>query len=188
MRVFNLVVSLILMALSTTAMSAVPRPYALTPSTDSLYVATAGEVILTFLSKTASYSSDLYLQGTEDSILNNQKVTPGTQFSLGSFQAGAELAFTIFVKTTGFAYYTGDENKNPDKFIHSAFDITSGQSVNVGFEDIFNGGDRDYDDLVFSLNNVVVGKLPVTPVPEPQTYALLLAGLLMLGAVKRRKS
>ncbi len=188
MKAFKLVLLAMLMAVSTSAMSATSRAYDLKPSTDSLLAATDGEVILTFLSKTAFYTTELYLQGDEDSVLNNQKVAPGTQFSLGYFKAGEELSFTYFVKNTALAYYTGDENKNPDHFIHTAFDITSAQSLNVGFEDILNGGDRDYDDLVFSLNNVIVGKALVAAVPEPETYALFFAGLLMLGALKRRNA
>lgn len=187
MKKFNLFVAIAAMVFSGSAMSAQPRQYELTPTEDKLYVATAGEVILTFLSKTAAYSNDLYLQGTPDSILNNQTATPGTQYSLGFFQAGAEIAFTMFVKNTGFAYYTGSASLNPDNFIHAAYDITSGQSLNIGFEDLFSGGDKDYDDLVFSLSNVSVG-YATPPVPEPETYGMLMAGLLLIGAVKRRKA
>jgi hypothetical protein len=37
-------------------------------------------------------------------------------------------------------------------------------------------------------NAWVLGELTVTPVPEPETYAMLLAGLAILGAVARRRS
>lgn len=187
MNKYRLLFCTLLTLLSTSALSAQPRQYDLTPSSDKLYVATAGEVILTFLSKTAAYSNDLYLQGTPDSILNNQTALLGSQYSLGNFQAGSELSFTMFVKNTGFAYYTGNASLNPDNLLHAAYDITSGQSLNIGFEDLFNGGDKDYDDLVFSLNNVRVGSL-VTAVPEPETYAMMTAGLLLIGFAKRRKT
>ena len=187
MNRFKLIAAAFLMVTSTAAFAAQPRPYDLTPSDEKLYVATAGEVILTFLSKTAAYSNDLYLQGTPDSILNNQTAAPGIQYSLGNFQAGTELSFSMFVKNTGFAYYTGSASLNPDSFLHAAYDITSSQSLNIGFEDLFNGGDKDYDDLVFSLNNVRVGSL-VTAVPEPQTYAMLAAGLFLIGFAKRHQT
>lgn len=186
MTLKKIAIGIALLTLSFGAIAAHPRAYNLTPSTEKLFVATAGEVILTFLSKTAAYSNDLYLQGVPDSILNNQTAKPGAQYSLGSFQAGAELAFTMFVKTTGFAYYTGDASRNPDSFIHAAYDLTSNQSLNIGFEDIFGGGDKDYDDLVFSLTNVSVGP-SVSPVPEPQIVALLAAGLMLIGFSARRK-
>lgn len=187
MNRFKLIAAAFLIFSSTSVLAAQPRQYDFTPSSEKLYVATAGEVILTFLSKSAAYSNDLYLQGTPDSVLNNQTTLPGTQFSLGTFQAGAELAFTMFVKNTGFAYYTGSASFNPDNFMHAAYDVTSGQSLNIGFEDLFNGGDKDYDDLVFSLNNVRVGTL-VTAVPEPEAYSMLAAGLLLIGFAKRRQS
>ena len=46
----------------------------------------------------------------------------------------------------------------------------------------FNDGapvDADYDDMVVGLN--------VAPVPEPQTYMLLLAGLGAVGFISRRR-
>ena len=187
MKLKKLVFALSLLTITSTAFAATPRPFAPTPSTDSLFTASAGEVILTFLSKSASYSNDLFLQGTPVAILNNQTANPGAQYSLGSFQAGVELAFTMFVNDSGFAYYTGNASLNPDNFIHAAYDITSSQSLNVGFEDIYLGGDRDYNDMVFSLTNVTVGP-SVAPVPEPETYGLLAAGLALIGFVARRKS
>ena len=93
----------------------------------------------------------------------------------------------MFVNNTSYTFFNGKAENNLDKILHSAYEIGSGNSIIVGFEDLFNGGDRDYDDLVFSLTNVTVKNL-VTPVPEPETYAMLLAGLLLLGAVKRRKN
>lgn len=187
MSLKKIVLALSLLTISSTALAAQPRAYDLTPSTAKLFTATTGEVVLTFLSKTASYSNDLFLQGTPDAILNNQTANSGTQYSLGSFQAGTELAFTMFVKDSGFAYYTGEAIKNPDSFIHAAYDITSSQTLNIGFEDIFGGGDKDYDDLVFSLSNVSVGP-SISSVPEPETYGMFMFGLMLLGIVARRKT
>jgi Domain of unknown function (DUF4114)/PEP-CTERM motif len=183
----KIVLGLALLTITSGAAAAQPRAYNLIPSTDKLFVATAGEVILTFLSKEAAYSNDLYLQGTANAILNNQSAVAGSQYSLGSFQAGAELVFSMLVNNTGLTYFTGKANKNPDSFIHAAYDITSRQSLNIGFEDIFNGGDRDYNDLVFSLTNVGLGP-SVSAVPEPEVLGMLTIGLMLLGFVARRKS
>lgn len=52
---------------------------------------------------------------------------------------------------------------------------------------------RTPDGVTFSSANgflseaVAIGSVPVTPVPEPETYALMLAGLSMLGLVARRR-
>ena len=157
-------------------------------SADKLYVASAGEVMVTFLSKTAAYSNDLFLQGSTAKILNNQTAFEGQIFSLGSFQAGTELAFNIFVNTTGDTFYSGLASNNSDNVIHTAFELNPNNTVTMGFEDLIYGGDKDYDDIVFTLSNVKMANAAVAAVPEAQSYAMLLAGLFMFGAVKRRKS
>jgi len=46
--------------------------------------------------------------------------------------------------------------------------------ADVGFEDIFNGGDKDYNDHVFRFSGAVTS----VPVPEPTS----LLGILAFGA------
>lgn len=50
----------------------------------------------------------------------------------------------------------------------------------LGFNDAFSG-DRDFDDYKVGVNFVAA------PVPEPSTYALMLAGLAAVGFVARRR-
>ena len=188
MKFFNKVLACGLIAFSGVAAANVNSPHAFkTPSADKLYVASAGEVMVTFLSKTAAYSNDLFLQGSTTKILNNQTASQGQQYSLGSFQAGAELAFNIFVNNTGHSFYSGLASNNADKLIHSAFELNPNNTVTMGFEDVMFGGDKDYDDMVFTLSNVTMASAAVAAVPEAQSYAMLLAGLFMFGLAKRRK-
>lgn len=197
MKVLNLVTMLTMMTLAMPAIAldkkhgdlkSLAQPHGLEVTSDSIFVATSGEVILTFISKTAKYSNDLFLVGSPASILNNQTAVSGQQFSLGSFQAGAELVFKIFVNDTGRTFFNGIAANNADNVLHAAYSTPLGKPVIVGFEDLYRGGDKDFDDLVFSLSNVVIGAIPVAAVPEPETYAMLLAGLLAIGALKRRKA
>lgn len=50
----------------------------------------------------------------------------------------------------------------------------------LGFNDLGAGNDRDFDDLLVGVN--------ISPIPEPETYALLLAGLAMMGFMVRRRT
>ena len=92
MKFIKLITALILTTLASSAIAT--EGYNYSPSTDKLYVATAGEVILTFLSKEAGYSNDLFLQGKDGSILNNQTAVPNTQINLGAFAADTLLVNT----------------------------------------------------------------------------------------------
>lgn len=169
--------------LTSTLVSAVESKN-LIPTSDSLYVATAGEVFVTFLSKDAAFSSNLFLNGSPSLILNNQTAGVGSTYSLGSFEAGAELIFKIIVDG-GDAFYSGLASRNFDGVAHTTYQL-QGNSVIVGFEDLAFSGDKDYNDLIFSVSNIRVAN-PVTPVPEPEMAGMLMLGLGLLGFAKRRK-
>ncbi|WP_020167584.1 MULTISPECIES: DUF4114 domain-containing protein [Methylotenera] len=170
--------------LTSTLVSAVESPN-LTPTSDSLYVATAGEVFVTFLSKEASFSNDLFLNGSSNLILNNQTAAVGSTYSLGSFEAGAELIFKIVVNG-GNVFYSGLASRNFDGVEHATYQV-QGNSIIVGFEDLAFPSDKDYNDLVFSVSNIRAGA-PITPVPEPEMAGMLMAGLGLLGFAIRRKN
>lgn len=171
-----------LMFASTLANAA--EPLDITPSSENLYVATTGEVFVTFLSKTAAYSDNLYLDGSPSLIFNNQTAQLGSTYSLGSFEAGTELIFKITIDGIDDVFYSGAGSRNFDEIGHTLYQLQGGLVI-VGFEDIAFGGDRDYDDIVFSVSNTRIGV--ATPVPEPEMAGMLLAGLGLLGFAKRRK-
>ena len=156
-------------------------------ATQDLLVANDGDVMLTFISKSAAHSSDLFLTGAPDVILNNQNTHPGQVFNLGSFVAGTKLAFDIFNNTTGFRFFTGLPSNNPDNTLHAFFTLLNQDTIKIGFEDLFGGGDRDYDDLVFKVTDVKLGLAGTIPaIPEPGTYLLMLTGLVLISRVKRQ--
>jgi len=75
------------------------------------------------------------------------------------------------------------------------YDYANGQAL-VGFEETrrypanMPAGNawKDYDDLVVLISNVNNGVLPPTPaIPEPESWAMLLAGLGMVGITARRR-
>ncbi len=56
----------------------------------------------------------------------------------------------------------------------------------VGFEDLVGGGDRDFNDFMFRLTNVVDPAPAPAPVPEPHGLALAGLGLALLALRRRR--
>ena len=161
---------------------------ALTINTTTNQVETTrdGKVSVRFDAVSASFSSDLVLidavGDTGGVFLMNNKTTPlGTVVDLGSFLAGTPLVFRLDVLTTGNSFFTGLASDNPLGFIEYAlFTENADGSITVGFEDIRGGGDRDFNDLVFTIFEVVE-----TPIPGAVLF--MLTGLAGFGAARRLK-
>lgn len=149
-----------------------------------IIVATNGKVTATFQGQTAGFDSIVFLDspGGPIDIFHNHLSPVGTTFDLGTFTAGTELVFGLRVLTTGTTYYSGDAARNPDGVFHNLVDenLIPG-AIFVGFEDIYGGGDSDYDDNNFSLTTTGVNTVPETGATLP-----LLVGVLgMMGAAVR---
>lgn len=145
-------------------------------------VDSSGTVEATFLGHSAAYSNDLYFStdNVNWSFIFNNHATPwGQTVSLGNFDAGTELYFKIYVNDTATTFYSGAASNNPDGLVH-VFAETTGVDTYVGFEDLYGGGDQDYDDVRYSFRNVAA-------VPEPETYALMLGGLGFAVLAARRR-
>lgn len=146
----------------------------------SVFVQNTGAVIATFRGSDAGYDSELYLDLVGvGPIFPNHSTAVGTTYNLGNFTAGTELIFRLHVQNTGDDWYTGEASRNADNLAHAdAVDNwnNSGDTW-VGFEDIYGGGDLDYNDHQFSFSN--------TAVPEPSTIAALAVGGVAL--LRRRK-
>jgi hypothetical protein len=153
-------------------------------------VANTGSVTATYLGHTARISNDLYLESPTNSlglIFNNHATPVGTTFNLGTFTAGTELLFRLHAHESGAGnlterdYFTGPATRNPDGIAHAFVDDQYAlNSTYVGFEDVYGGGDLDYDDLKFSFTNTRAETLPV-----PATLFLLGTGLGTLALTRK---
>lgn len=153
-------------------------------------VASDGNVIAKFISQAAGYDNELYLDSPSNSlgrIFHNHLNSPGDTVDLGFFTAGTELIFRLYVVNTGQNFYTGPGSRNPDGIPHAIVDDSFAPGeTSVGFEDLYGGGDRDYDDTVFSFTNV---KARVVPLPAAAWMGMtLLGGLGVIGKARSRKS
>lgn len=153
-----------------------------TPILGGQLFATGGNISLTINESSADYVNLALLSKPFSLDIGSNRET-GKTIDLGTFAAGAELVFKMFVTNTLTSYFTGAGINNPDGLAHAKVDFLSPGVARVGFEDLYGGGDADYNDLVFTLT----GGVAPAPVPEPTTALLLGAGLLSLAAVGRRK-
>ena|ERR1700682_750495 len=147
-----------------------------------------GNVQVTVMPYSAAYTSQLILFSTPSPLVIASSSQVGQSFSLGNLGAlygiapGSELIFGILVLNTGNKFKMGPGGRNPDGVEHVLVDYAESNGSDIallGFEDLFGGGDRDYNDAIFQIQ----GGIGLARVPEPASLVLLLVGLAALAAV-----
>lgn len=141
-----------------------------------------GKVTATFLGSDAGYNDVVFFENNGSTQLFSGHSTPvGTTIDLGTFAAGTVLNFRMHVDNTGNNFYMGPASVNFDNVFHAAATQINSNTAVVGFEDLQGGGDRDYNDIQFKVTNVTAA------VPEPESYAMMLGGLGLMGLLARRR-
>lgn len=112
----------------------------------------------------------------------------GDYVELGNFSAGTDLDFFLIGNGAngGSHVYSTDTDTNPDGLQHVvSFALENSSYLFLGFEDLYNGGDKDYDDLLFAVD---IGTANVQEliensalVPEPEEVLIMCIFLIFLG-------
>lgn len=127
--------------------------------------------------------------GNRDS---NYPLLPGDLADLGTFDAGTSLDFFLIANGVngGTNVYTSDENLNPDGIQHMvAFALEGSPYLLIGFEDLYGGGDLDFNDMLFAVD---IGEANVQAAialasPEPGTGLVIVAFSLCALVCHRRR-
>lgn len=131
--------------------------------------------------------TEVFSTGSGGGVVGQTSALPGTPAAVGaavSFAAGAgELLFNFLVSATGATVGNGDDPSNGDGI---AFWSAPSNVVYLLLDDGGAGGDADYDDMVIRVT-VASARDQVVATPEPQTLVLILAGLVMMGLITRRR-
>lgn len=119
-------------------------------------------------------------------------LAPGDFVDLGTVDSGSTLDFFLIANGAngGKNVYSSDASSNPDGINHliSFAYATPGSSYLVlGFEDLYGGGDRDFNDLLFAVDIGASNIAALTATPEPGTMLTISALIGIAGYAKRRR-
>ena len=115
---------------------------------------------------------------------------PGDFVNLGNFTAGTLLDFFLISNGAGGGYapFSADVARNQDNTPHVvSFAVADSPYLIIGFEDLWGGGDRDFNDLVFAVNIGAQNVKHLISAPEP-TMLLTMGGFLGMAVFGRRRS
>ncbi len=147
---------------------------------------TACDVTVTYLSTSAAYHNAFgWVEGVPPGTLHylgtGHVTSPGSSWDIGKRAAFENTILYITPAETHRTYYSDPATANPDKIEHVVVTPIDkyGYIVKVGFEDLYGGGDNDFNDIYLEVSCTPVSS--PTPAPEFPTIALpagLIVGLL----------
>ena len=141
----------------------------------------------------ASSRVSTYTAGSQGSVTRTglEPLLAGDFVELGNFAAGTKLDFFLIANgaSGGNQVFSTDGSVNRDGINHVvSFAALSGSYLLIGFEDLFGGGDRDFNDVLFAVDIGARNVATLTAAHEPATVAMLAAFLGVGGWVVRRRA
>src|SRR5215207_5913231 len=152
------------------ALLAAPLPPA--PGLGAKILGTGEPVILRTVPTDAAHTSDIFQK--ECVPIDCTFLILGTnrdkaEFSLGTIPEGTEIEIVIIVQETGDGFHSGSAGRNPDGLAHAFVRPKDATTLQVEFEDLYGGGDRDFNDVIVEIEgakmSVPFAGLPVSPLP-----------------------
>ena len=174
-----------------------PTPGSPNPTTYSFVATGPGNVTAYFVGETAGFGSVVGMSVNGGPVgtfgLQNHSTAYGASLDLGAVVAGDIINFVMEASTdyfgpppVSYVWYSNPAlNSDGQNHVYSTSFTTDGTIPNgtyVGFEDLPDLGDRDYDDHQF----VFTGPFEARPTPDGGSTAALM-GLASLGMVALRR-
>lgn len=149
--------------------------------------ATAGDPQLIFPDGSSPVST--YDPAKTATRTNGTPLLPGDFVDLGRMAAGTMLDFFLIANgvSGGKTVFSTDKSVNADGINHVvafAYVMANSPFLIIGFEDLWGGGDRDFNDILFAVDIGVANVKALTSTPEP---ALALTLVTLLGLTLRRR-
>ena len=114
------------------------------------------QAVVTLVSSDTSYQDELWIDAPETALLARAWRDPmGTASLLGPYRTESELVFGIRPLDTGDHWQSGPATRNVDGVVHVAVTYEGDCSWLIGFEDLYGGGDLDYNDVVLRVQGML---------------------------------
>jgi uncharacterized protein (UPF0333 family) len=148
-----------------------------------------GDPQLIFPNTSSTVSS--YDPAKDPKRTSSAPLLPGDFVNLGRMDAGTVLDFFLIANgaSGGSNVFSTDQSANKDGINHVvafAYAMANSPFLIIGFEDIWGGGDRDFNDLLFAVDIGATNIRNLTATPEP-AMATTLLGLLGLAFQRRTR-
>ncbi len=146
-------------------------PAAAPAAGSATFVAGKGDVVLDIQKSDSGYDNKIYYSTDNFKTKTFVGIDNHTgSVNLGSFAEGTKIEFGIDNGNNQF-FRTGAASTNFDNFQHAQVSKTT-DGIQIGFEDLAGGGDRDFNDAIITVRSLPpkasAAEAPPAPVKEPK--------------------